>query len=103
MAFLISFLSAILGCRFRKKLTFQQDYQLQQLLLSPQDQPPVLLLHICLCGHMVNQMRKIIWLKNSPYLFGQQLPKHTTQAVNVRCYINISVKFRGTVLETPKE
>lgn len=89
--------------QFQKKNTFQQDYQLQQLLLSPQDQLPVLLLHICLCGHMVNQIRKIIWLKNNPYLFGQQLPKHPTQAVNVRCYINISVKFLATDLETPKE
>jgi len=93
----------MLRCRFRKKNTFQQAYQLQQLLLYPYDQLPVLLLHICLCGHMVNQIRKIIWLKNNPYLFGQQLPKHPTQAVNVRWYINTSVKYPATASETPKE
>lgn len=97
-AILISFFNATLEGIF-KNSQVSQDYQLQKLLLSPQD-PLVLPLHTCLCGYTEHQIREIIWLKNNPDLFGQQLPKHSTPAVNVRCYTNISDKFLAT--EIPK-
>lgn len=92
---------------FQRKIKQSQNFSTElpasAIASLPQDQLPALLLHINLRGHTVNQIRNIIWLKNNPDLFGQQLPKHPTQAVNVRCYINISVKYLATALEKPKE